>query len=156
MTPMRHRVALGRPPAPHRFLPRHRPPVRHVAAMQRRPVVPVVEQLSKLPGVAAALGPALGPALAVDRVLSQAPLPLQIAAAPLFLGTGIAHAIGDVLSGPSPQEIVQRLVQQLQAQQAAAAQPPVPVSGSSMASSLASSLTSTADALHKFLGRLIP
>ncbi len=146
MTPMRHRVALGRPPAPHRFLPRHRPPVRHVAAMQRRPVVPVVEQLSKLPGVAAALGPALGPALAVDR----------IAAAPLFLGTGIAHAIGDVLSGPSPQEIVQRLVQQLQAQQAAAAQPPVPVSGSSMASSLASSLTSTADALHKFLGRLIP
>jgi len=151
MTPMRHRIALGRPPAPHRFL-RHRPPVRHVAAMQRRPVVPVVEQLSKLPGVAAALGPALGPALAVDRVLSQAPLPLQIAAAPLFLGTGLVHAIGDVLSGPSPQAIVQGLVQQLQAQQAAKAAltaPPVPVP-------VVASLTSTADVLHRFLGRLIP
>ncbi len=150
MTPMRHRIALGRPPAPHRFLPRHRPPVRHVAAMQRRPVV--LEQLSKLPGVAAALGPALGPALAVDRVLSQAPLPLQIAAAPLFLGTGLVHAIGDVLSGPSPQAIVQGLVQQLQAQQAAKAAltaPPVPVP-------VVASLTSTADVLHRFLGRLIP
>ena len=80
---------------------------RHAAALRKPPVkVGTLEQLAgKIPGGAAALK--------VDQLLSGAPLPVQIAAAPLFLGTGLAHAIGNALSGPSPQEMVQQLVKQL-------------------------------------------
>src|SRR5439155_25033867 len=41
---------------------------------------------------------AIGPALTVDKILSSAPVAVQIAAAPLFLGTGVAKAAAGVVS----------------------------------------------------------
>jgi len=119
--------ALGKPPLP---------------VSRSNPGTAPLEQLAaKIPGA--------GAALAVDKVLSGAPLPLQIAAAPLFLGTGLAHAVADVLGGPSPQAMVQQLAQQL------AAQRPVPVAPAP-ATPATSGVLSTADAIRKLVGRLIP
>jgi len=120
---------LQRPPIRFRARPRSRPRRVH-PALRRPPVVhagsrsdPLASLAAQLPGV----GAAVGPARAIDQVLSAAPLPVQIIAAPLFLGTGVAKAIGgavaDIFGGPSPSEIVNRLVQQLTAQRAAAPAP---------------------------------
>lgn len=73
--------ALRRKPVPAHRLPK--------AAPSNLP--PVVQSLvSRLPGGSVAI--------AVDNVLSKAPLPVQIIAAPLFLGSGLVKAAGGVVA----------------------------------------------------------
>jgi len=103
--------------------------------------VPLEQLGAKIPGA--------GAALAVDKLLRGAPLPLQIAAAPLFFGTGLAHAVADVLGGPSPEAMVQQLVQKLGPAAASAklfAPAPGPTAG----------VLSTANAIRKLVGSLMP
>jgi len=129
MVPVRYLEALRRRAVRRRPL-LHRPPVRHVAALQKPPVSPLstVERV----GLSAAGGLIAGP---IGAML------LPLAAAPI---NAVVGAIGDVLSGPSPQAIIQQLAQQL----------PKPAADPS--NTIAVATASTATSLLSFLRRMIP